>query len=64
MVDLVFQDTDRVGGDDRNLLEANLWLNGFILATEGTHRKIWSCWVCFCLVLGPEEGPKGHRWFT
>ena len=33
MVDLVFQDTDRVGGDDRDLLEANLQLDGLILAT-------------------------------
>ena len=31
MVVLVFQDTDRVGGCDRNLLEANLRLNGLIL---------------------------------
>ena len=33
MVDLVFQDTDRVGGDDRDLLEANLQLDGLILGS-------------------------------
>ena len=64
MVVLVFQDTDRVGGCDRNLLEANLRLDGLILATEGRLKKICSCWVRFWLVLGPEEGPKGHRWLT
>ena len=37
MVVLVFQDTDRVGGCDRNLLEANLQLDGLILATKGRH---------------------------
>ena len=40
MVVLVFQDTDRVGGCDRNLLEANLRLDGLILATKGRHTKI------------------------
>ena len=40
MVVLVFQDTDRVGGCDRNLLEANLQLDGLILATKGRHTKI------------------------
>ena len=40
MVVLVFQDTDRVGGSDINLLEANLRLDGLILATKGRHTKI------------------------
>ena len=39
MVVLVFQDTDRVGGCDRNLLEANLRLDGLILATECRLKK-------------------------
>ena len=33
MVDFGCQDTDWVGGDDRDLLETNLLLDGLIVAT-------------------------------
>ena len=38
MVVLVFQDTDRVGGDDRNLLEANSLPDRLILAMSSLDK--------------------------
>ena len=55
MVELGCQNTDWVGGNDNEVLDA-------ILLREGLHfghgqKKMWLCWVHFWLVLGPEGGP-------
>ena len=57
MVDLGCQVIDWVGRNDREGLDANLLLDGLILATECGERKMWLSWVHFWLFWGPEGGP-------
>ena len=57
MVDLGCQDTDWVGGYDKDILDAILLRDGFIQATLSVDKGKCGSWVNFWLVGGPEGGP-------
>ena len=62
MVDLGCQDTDWVGGNDKELLDAILLKDGLIVATLSLDKGKWLFCVHFWLVWGHEGGPPGsHR---
>ena len=45
MVDLGCQDTDWVGGNEKEVLNTILLWDGLILATVSMEKEMWSCWV-------------------
>ena len=53
MVDLGCQDTDWVGGHDKDILDAILLRDGFILATLRVDNRIVVILGAFLVCLGP-----------
>ena len=59
MVELECQDTDWVGGNDKEVLDATLLRDGLILATLSKEkRKMCLSWVHFWFFWVPEGGPR------
>ena len=50
MVDLGCQDTDWVGGRNKDVLEGIILRGGLILATERGQRKLWLSMVHFWVI--------------
>ena len=57
MVDLGCLDTDWVGGNDKDVLDA-IFLQDHTRHFEHGQRKKWLSWVHFWLVLGPKGAPR------
>ena len=57
MIDFGCQDTDWVGGNNKDVLDTILLRDGVIQNTKHGQRKMWLSWVHFWLVWGPERGP-------
>ena len=55
------QDTDWVGGNNKEVLDTVLLQDGVIQNTKHGQRKMWLSWVHFWLVWGPERGPLGSQ---
>ncbi len=55
------QDTDWVGGNNKEALDTVLLQDGVIQNTKHEQRKMWLSWVHFWLVWGPERGHLGSQ---
>ena len=59
MVDLGYQDTDWVGGCDKDVIDAILLRGGLILDTLSVEKGKCGYLVCFSGVFGALRGPLG-----